>query len=360
MGPLDSLAVAGQSVWSDRISRHMIGSGDLQRRIADQAVTGVTSNPTIFHQAVAGSADYDDDLRALGRRGADAGEATRILVAGDIVAACDVLGPVWEATAGRDGFVSVEVDPELADDAEATVAEAREWVKRIARPNLLVKVPATRAGLDALRRLTGEGISVNVTLIFSLDRYREVVDAYLGGLDDLLAVGGRPDTVESVASFFVSRMDTVVDGRLPADSPLRGTAAVANARAAYGTFLDAFRGERWERLAGAGARVQRPLWASTSTKNPAYPDILYVAGLVAPHTVNTMPLETIDAYADHGPTRPRIVGPEEVAAAHRDLARLAEAGIDYPDVTATLERDGVDAFVSSWRSLLADVAARLR
>lgn len=360
MGPLDSLRIAGQSVWSDSISRGMIRSGDLARRIADQAVTGVTSNPTIFHEAVSRSSEYDDDLRRLARNGAGAVEATRELVTADIAAACDVLAPVWEETGGRDGFVSVEVDPRLADDTEGTVDEAREWVKRIGRPNLLVKVPATTAGLGAIRRLVGAGVSVNVTLIFSLDRYREVIEAYLDGLDDLAAAGERLDEVASVASFFVSRIDTEVDARLPESSSLRGTAAVANARAAYGIFLEAFRGDRWERLAASGARAQRPLWASTSTKNPSYPDILYVRDLVAPHTVSTMPLKTLDAYADHGPIRPAILGPEEVAAGRAALRRLADAGVDYADVTATLERRGVESFVASWRSLLDDVGARLR
>jgi len=364
MRPLESLRIAGQSVWSDQISRRMLTTGELKRRIAEHAVTGVTSNPTIFHQAITGSADYDAALGRLGGEGKGARDAVQALMSADITEACDVLAPVWEATDGRDGHVSVEVDPELATDTDATVVEAREWVKRIGRPNLLVKVPATAEGLEAIRRLVGEGVSINVTLVFSLDRYRAVIEAYLAGLEHLVAAGGDPRTVSSVASFFVSRADTEVDARLTALGTagalaLRGTAAVANARAAYGMFLESFTGERWQRLVAAGARLQRPLWASTSTKNPAYRDTMYVADLVAPHTVNTMPLETIDAYDDHGSAEPAILGPEEIAGARLALDRLADVGIDYDDVTGTLEREGVAKFVSSWQALLADVEGRL-
>lgn len=361
--PLSALAIAGQSVWSDQISRAMLDAGELALRIERDAVTGVTSNPTIFAGAITKSSDYDGQLRELADREADPSEIVAALMTTDIQRACDVLRGVWERTQGRDGYVSVEVDPELAHDTEQTVEEAREWVKRIDRPNLLVKVPATTAGIPAIRRLIGEGISINVTLIFAIDRYREVMNAYLGGIEDYLAVGGDPSRVASVASFFVSRMDTEVDGRLESIGTrealaLLGAAAVANARAAYDEFLQMFRGARWEGLQARGARVQRPLWASTSTKNPAYRDLIYVDTLVAPHTVNTMPLPTIDACGDHGPNPPAIVGPEEIADARRTLARLGEVGVDYGDVVAVLEQEGVEKFIASWRELLADIARK--
>lgn len=358
--PLHALAAAGQSIWSDEISRSMLDSGELARRVEEEAVTGVTSNPTIFAQAVTGSSDYDDLIHELAGRGASTEEIYTHLVTRDIQDACDVLRAVWDATDGRDGYVSVEVAPDLAYDTEGTVAEAREWVKRVDRPNLLVKVPATAEGIPAIHRLTAEGVSVNVTLIFSLDRYREVMEAYLAGLEDYARLGGELRRVASVASFFVSRVDTEVDSRLQqqgaADAlALRGQAAVANARVAYEEFWRTFRGERWERLVAQGARVQRPLWASTSTKNPDYPDTLYVDTLVAPHTVNTMPLSTIDAYRDHGNPRPRILGPEEVAEARVVLRRLSEVGVDYDDVVAVLERQGVEKFSGSFHELMAAI-----
>lgn len=361
---LHALATAGQSVWSDQISRSMLDSGDLLGRISVDAVTGVTSNPSIFHAAITGSEDYDQELRELAGSGASATEIVTRLMTGDIQRACDVLRPVWDWSRGRDGHVSVEVDPELANETEATVDEAHAWVSRIDRPNLLVKVPATLEGIPAIRRLIGAGVSVNVTLIFSVARYRLVMDAYLGGLEDLLASEGDPSQVASVASFFVSRMDTEVDRRLeeigtPAALELRGMAAIANARAAYDEFLTTFRGPRWETLAMAGARVQRPLWASTSTKNPDYRETLYVDTLVAPHTVNTMPISTIDAYQRLGPARPSVIGPVEIAKARRVLAELAAAGIDYDDVVSVLEREGVEKFVTSWRALLEDVERKL-
>jgi transaldolase len=356
---LHSLAGAGQSVWSDQISRTMISSGELEHRIERDAVTGVTSNPAIFAAAIVGSPDYADQLTELARRGASTAEIVASLMTADLQQACDSLRPVWDATGGRDGHVSVEVDPELADDTAATVAEAREWVKRIDRPNLLVKVPATTAGIPAIKALIGEGISINVTLIFSLHRYAEVMEAYLAGLEDYQAIGGDLSRPASVASFFVSRVDNEVDARLdqigtPEAAAMKGLAAVANARVAYAAFLQTFRGGRWNRLAAGGARIQRPLWASTSTKNPAYRDTLYVDTLIAPHTVNTMPLPTIDAYQDHGPPV-AIMGPEEFAHGQMVLERLAEVGIDYGDVVAVLEQEGVEKFVDSGRKLMADV-----
>jgi transaldolase len=363
MSNLHAIAAAGQSVWSDQISRRMLDTGELERRITDDAITGVTSNPSIFAKAIVGSDDYSDQLNELIGRDADTKEIVGALMTSDLQRACDALHPIWKRTEGRDGHVSVEVDPELAHDTEPSIAEAREWVKRIDRPNLLVKIPATPAGIPAIASLIGEGISINVTLIFSLGRYREVMDAYLTGLESFRAVGGDIATVSSVASFFVSRVDTEVDRRLDVIGSdrarsMRGKAAIANALAAYDDFLQAFRGSRWESLAADGARIQRPLWASTSTKNPDYPDTLYVDALVAPHTVNTMPLETIDAYQDHGTDRPAIFGPAEMAAARVTLAELGGVGVDYDDVVQTLEDEGVDKFIGSWRDLLDDIESQ--
>ncbi len=359
---LHGLTAAGQSVWSDQISRPMIDNGELTRRVTEDAITGITSNPTIFAAAIGRGSDYDPHLRGLSSGLSDE-EAAVVLITSDIQDACDVLRPVWEWSEGGDGFVSVEVSPLLADDAEATVAEAREWVKRIDRSNLLVKVPATRQGVVAIRQLISEGISVNVTLIFSLRRYTEVISAYQEGLTEFATSGGRLKSVASVASFFVSRVDTEVDKRLEtiggdAALDLRGQAAVANALQAYSVFLENFRIERWQALAKQGARLQRPLWASTSTKNPAYPDTMYVDALLAPHTVNTMPLETIDAYQDHGQYLPQPFGAREIEEASQTLERLETVGIDMDDVTAVLEREGVDKFAKSWTDLLAEIARK--
>jgi transaldolase len=287
-------------------------------------------------------------------------EIAKTLMATDLKRACDELLGVFERTEGTDGFVSVEVAPTLAGDTEASVAEARDWVKQIDRPNLLVKIPATPEGIPAIRRLLGEGISVNITLIFSLNRYEEVMEAYLGGMEDYHASGGNLSKVASVASFFVSRFDTEVDKRLEAIGTeealsLRGVTANANARVAYGRFLDVFGSQRFQGLADAGARVQKPLWASTSTKNPDYPDLLYVENLVAKNTVNTMPLETIDAYQDHGDASPTPFTEGDIEQARADLDRLAEVGIDYDDVVQVLEDEGVSKFSKSWQELLDDV-----
>lgn len=357
--PLHRLRTAGVSPWSDQISRQMLDSGELERRIEEDAITGVTSNPSIFAKAIVGSDDYDADVTEMKSRGASTTEIISTLMGDDIQRGCDALREVYERTDGRDGFVSVEVTPTLAHDTEATVAEAREWVKRIDRPNLLVKVPATEAGLPAIRRLIGEGISINVTLIFSLERYRQVMAAYLDGIGDYIEQGGDPARVASVASFFVSRMDTEVDNRLEEIGTseamgLGGRTAIANARLAYRAFLDTFAGERWQGLVARGARIQRPLWASTSTKNPDYRDTLYVEELVAPHTVNTMPLETIDAYQEHGPD-PIAFGPEEMAEAQTVIDGMGRVGVDYDDVMEVLEREGVDKFIASWEELVADV-----
>lgn len=336
----------------------MLDGGELQRRIDEDSVTGVTSNPSIFAAAIASGSAYDAQLQELADREAPPKEIMGALMTSDLQRACDVLLPVWERTDGRDGFVSVEVDPELANDTEPSIAEAREWVKRIDRANLLVKIPATGAGIPAIRALIGEGINVNITLIFSIARYLEVMAAYISGLEDYRKVGGDLSKVASVASFFVSRVDTEIDRRLDAlgaSDDLKGIGAVANARVAYEEFLGTFRGGRWESLVKDGARVQRPLWASTSTKNPAYRSTLYVDTLVAPHTVNTMPLETMDAYQSDGPDVPAIIGPEEMGAARLIMRAITEAGVDLDDVFDTLEREGVDKFIDAWTESLADV-----
>jgi transaldolase len=335
----------------------MLDSGELARRVETDAVTGVTSNPSIFAAAIGGSDDYDATLMDLKSAGVPTEEIAKSLMAEDITRACDVLAPVFTATGGRDGFVSVEVSPTLAGDTDATIAEARDWVKQIDRDNLLVKVPATKEGVPAIRALIGEGISVNVTLIFSLERYQEVMGAYLEGLEDFKEVGGDLSTVFSVASFFVSRFDTEVDDRLDEVGnndahELKGKLAVANARSAYGYFLEHFSTDRFEALADLGARAQKPLWASTSTKNPAYSDLLYVESLVAGDTVNTMPIETIDAYQDHGDPEPASFDAVDIVRATDQLEKLESIGISYDDVVATLEREGVEKFTAAWLELL--------
>jgi transaldolase len=338
----------------------MLDSGELARRIEEDAVTGVTSNPTIFAGAIVGSTEYEEQLRDLKSAGVPAEEIVKTLMASDLQRACDELIGVFEETGGRDGFVSVEVSPTLAGDTDASVTEARDWIKQIDRPNLLVKIPATPEGIPAIRRLIAEGISVNITLIFSLERYKQVMDAYLGGMEELLESGGDLSKVASVASFFVSRFDTEVDRRLEEiDTPealsLQGVTANANARVAYGLFLEQFGADRYTTLAEHGARVQKPLWASTSTKNPDYPDLLYVENLVAPDTINTMPLDTIDAYQDHGSPSPAPFTEFDIEQAKIDLARLADHGIDYQDVVQVLEDEGVAKFAKSWQELLDDV-----
>ena len=335
----------------------MLDSGELALRIDRDAVTGVTSNPTIFAGAIVGSPDYDEQLHDLKSAGVATDEIAKSLMSADIQRGCDLLLGAFRETRGGDGFVSVEVSPTLAGDSQATVAEARDWVKQISRPNLLVKVPATPEGVPAIRALIGEGISVNVTLIFSLERYDQVMEAYMAGLEDFRSAGGDLSTIASVASFFVSRFDTEVDPRLEAIGTedalaLRGVTAVANARVAYGLFLEKFESERFGSLEADGARVQRPLWASTSTKNPAYPDLIYVERLVAPSTVNTMPLPTIDAYQDHGDPAPMPFSTVDIEQARHDLERLGAVGIDYEDVVRILEDEGVDKFTKSWLELL--------
>lgn len=359
---LAPLGALGQSVWLDSISREMLRSGELERYV-EAGISGITSNPTIFAQAMLSGDSYDAQIDELVARDADVDEIYTALVTRDIRQACDVMAPTHRRSGGLDGFVSVEVSPELAHEAEATVAEARDWVKRVDRPNLLIKIPATRVGLTAIEAAIAEGISVNVTLIFSLERYLAVIDAYMNGLERFREAGGNPASVNSVASFFVSRFDTEVDARLvsigtPAALALRGRAAVANARVAYLEFLRAFSSARWYRLRRAGANVQKPLWASTSTKNPAYSDTLYIDTLVAPETVNTLPESALAAYEDRGPASPTVLGINELNDAVLVLDDLASVGVDYDDVTAKLEQQGVAGFVSSFRQMIGDIESK--
>ncbi len=360
MSNIHGVAAQGQSIWLDEISRQLLEPEGLAAKVDGSAVTGVTSNPTIFANAIVGSSDYDDALRELVGREADTTEIYTALVTRDIRDACDALQPVWQNTGGADGFVSVEVSPLLANETEATIQEARDWWKRVDRPNLLIKVPATRAGIPAVRQLTGEGISLNVTLIFSLDRYQQVMDAYLDGLKTYAQTGGDLSRINSVASFFISRVDTEVDKRLDKIGTeeaiaLRGKAAIANARVAYGLFLETFAGERWNSLSSRGARLQRPLWASTSTKDPSYPDTMYIDELVVGDTVNTVPGKTIEAYQDHGNPHPPVFGATEIVEATATLEQLAAAGIDYDDVVQVLEDEGVEKLAVSYRELLASI-----
>ena len=361
MSNLHAISRENQSVWSDQVSRAMLEGGELRQLIDDDGISGVTSNPTIFANAITKSNDYDDAISRLAADGASTEAIYTELVKRDIQDACDVLLPLWAKNDKKDGHVSVEVSPELAHDTDGTIADARAWWQRVDRQNLLIKVPSTLEGLPAIEQLISEGISVNVTLIFSLERYQAVVEAYLRGLERLIESGGDPAGVASVASFFVSRFDSEVDARLDdvgtdAALALRGKTAVANAQAAYGAFLEIFAGDRWDRLAGAGAQLQRPLWASTSTKNPDYNDLLYVEPLIAGNTVNTMPLSTIDAYRDHGNYYPRPFGAEDIAAALVTLADLTSAGVDYDDVVQVLENEGVDKFVISYNELLTSIS----
>jgi transaldolase len=354
-------AEQGQSPWLDNLPRPYLADGTIGRLVAE-GVRGVTANPTIIARAIEGSDAYDSQFGALMAEGRSVEEAYWDLVVDDVTAALGMLWPTFDASRGSDGFVSIEVAPALAHDTEATVAAARDLHKRIARPNLFVKIPATTEGVPAIASMTAEGRSINVTLIFSLARYDEVIEAYLSGLETLAASGGDLSTVHSVASFFVSRVDTEVDRRLEAVGTadaldLRGRAAVAQAKLAYELFCNRFSGQRWERLASKGANLQRPLWASTSTKNPAYPDTLYVDSLIGPHTVNTLPESTIEAFEDHG-TVARTID-DDVEEAAGAMRRLAAAGINMDDVGLTLEDEGLAAFEESFHGVLAALDAKV-
>ncbi len=369
--PIRSLFAAGQSLWLDFIRRGLLDSGELAGMVAAGRISGLTSNPTIFEKAIGGSSDYDGAFDALALAAPDAFAVYDTLALEDIRRACDVLGPVHARTQGADGFASLEVSPLLAHDSAGTIAEAKRLFAAVARPNVMIKIPATAEGLPAIRAVIAAGIPVNVTLIFSVEVYARVVEAYLAGLEDRVAAGGALSPIASVASFFVSRVDTLLDPELAAlaaasTTPpatrdvarsLLGTIAVANARVAYGRFGRLFAGPRWEALAAQGARKQRPLWASTGTKNKAYSDVKYVAELIGPDTVNTTPPETLDAFADHGTVEPGVDA-AHVTAAQATLARLAGTGISLADACAKLERDGVRSFADSFVTLLAGIDAR--
>jgi len=356
---LHELSEHGVSVWFDTLSRELLETGGLERMTRDDAVVGVTSNPTIFQKALAEGDRYDAQLREVAAHEDDPKEIFFALAVEDIKGACDVLRPAWERTGGIDGYVSLEVDPTLAYEREATFEQAQRLRGMVERGNLYVKIPATKPGLAAIEDSIAHASSINVTLIFSLERYAEVAEAYIRGLERLVASGGDPATVNSVASFFVSRVDTEADKRLAAigRTDLQGKLAVANARLAYQHYRETFAGERWEFLARKGARPQRCLWASTSTKNPDYPDTIYVADLIGPDVVNTMPLETIEAFQDHGVVIPNTLT-SHLDEAHQLLDDLATAGIDYADVTDVLEAEGVQKFSDSFADLLAGIEAK--
>jgi transaldolase len=356
MTTLHQLSELGQSVWSDYLSRKFIHDGDLAG-LVDKGVEGVTSNPTIFQGAIAEGDAYDEQIKAVSATESEPKEIFIALARDDIRDACDVLRPQFDA--GKDGWVSLEVDPNLAGDTQATIDEAKRLHALVDRRNLFIKIPATREGLPAIEETIAAGIPVNVTLIFSLDRHREVAEAYVRGIKRLIESGGDASKVASVASFFVSRVDTEADKRLDeigGHDELKGTLAIANAKLAYVTYGEIFSGAEWDELAAKGATPQRCLWASTSTKNPDYRDVIYVEELIGPDTVNTMPRETIEAFIDHGRVERTL--DQDVDGARRVLEAFKEAGIDYDDVVETLEREGVEKFAKSFRELFADLESK--
>jgi transaldolase len=361
--PLGQLSAAGVAVWLDDLSRERLRTGNLSDLIRDRHVVGITTNPTIFQKAISGDAAYEGQLHDLATRGVDVGEALRLITTYDVRWGCDVLRPAYDASNTVDGRVSIEVDPRISGDADKTIAEARSLWWMVDRPNLFIKIPATLPSLPAISQALAEGISINVTLIFSLERYVQVVDAFFDGLERARAAGLDLAGIGSVASFFVSRVDTEIDKRLDKigteeATALKGKAAVANARLAYQLFEEKFASERWASLAASGAKVQRPLWASTGVKDPAYEDTMYVADLVADHTVNTMPEPTLQAVYDHG-----VIEGDTIRGLYVDaqgvLDKLATVGIDYDDVVHTLEREGVEKFEASWLDLIAAVQKEL-
>lgn len=365
--PLIELQTYGQSIWLDFIRREMISSGELRRLIEEDGLRGVTSNPSIFEKAIAGTSDYEDAIRGLALDGKESIEIYETLTVEDVGSAADLFRPVYEQTAGRDGFVSLEVSPRLAHDTGGTIAEARRLWEKLARPNVLIKVPGTLEGLPAIEQLIGDGINVNVTLLFGLPRYRQVADAYISGLEARARQGKAVDRIASVASFFLSRIDVLVDpmlenieragdARSGSAASLRGRTAIASAKAAYRIYREMFGGKRYRKLAGRGACTQRLLWASTGTKNPAYSDVKYVEALVGLDTVNTLPLETLDAYRDHG--RPAANLAKEMDEACEALDHLSEVGVNLDSVTEQLERAGVEAFIKPYDSLLARLAEK--
>jgi transaldolase len=360
-GPLQRLSALGQSVWIDFLSRESIHGGHLAKLIDEYAVVGATSNPSIFEQAMTAGEAYDEQLQRLAGEGLDSEQAFWRMAEDDIRDACDAFRRVWDSGAARDGYVSLEVDPRLAYDTLESFREAMRIHDSIDRPNLMVKIPATKPGLAAIEDVIAKGRSINVTLIFSLRRYAEVAESYIRGIERLIAEGGDPSGVRSVASFFVSRIDTEADRRLQeigGHDELLGKLAIANAKLAYRHYQQTFAGPRWEFLAGKGATPQRVLWASTSTKNPDYPDTLYVDALVGPDTIDTMPEATVVAYQDHGDPEPRLL--EGVEEAERVFEQLDAAGVDYADVTDTLEREGVEKFSEAFHDLLAALEAKHR
>ena len=360
LNPIQKLGALGQSVWYDNMYRALIATGELEDLVS-LGVTGLTSNPTIFQKAISSGEDYDESLAGYASRGLTAEQLFEALATEDIQAAADILRPVYDRTGGADGFASLEVSPRLAHDTDATVEAALRLFAALDRPNVMIKVPATPEGIPAIRELIGRGVNINVTLIFSLEMYARVREAYIAGLEDLDRVGGKVSVVASVASFFVSRVDTAVDGLIERrggslDS-LMGQAAVANAKIAYQDFRQTFESERFQSLADKGARVQRPLWASTSTKNPEYSDVLYVETLVGPDTVNTMPDATLEAFLDHGDvSRPTL--DTDVEASREAMSSLEDVGISIDTVTTTLMHEGVKAFADSFELLLDDIQAK--
>ena len=356
---LHELSELGQSVWIDFLSRNLVKKGELARMMREDAVVGVTSNPTIFQKAISAGDAYDEQLREVLKNQRDPKEVFIQLAARDVGDALDLLRSVWDQGGGKDGYVSIEVDPNLADDTQATIAEAARLHDVIDRPNLFVKIPATKPGLPAIEEMIARGRSINVTLIFSLDRYAEVAEAYVRGLERFVQDAGDPPTLASGARFCVSRVDTEADKRLDevgGHDELKGKLAIANAKLAYERYKEIFSGERWEALAAKGATPQRCLWASTSTKNPAYRDVMYVEELIGPMTVDTMPEETIRAFQDHGDVAPTLE--QGIDEAKDVFERIAEAGVDYDDVVATLEREGVEKFADSFSELLEGIRAK--
>src|SRR5689334_21809501 len=356
MNTIEKLTSLGQSLWLDNIQRKQLENGELKAMIERGDIRGMTSNPSIFNHAIAKSTDYDAALRSLAWAGWDAEKIFWQLAIEDIRAACDAFAPLYEETNGGDGFVSLEVSPFVANDTNATLAQVEQLWARVRRPNLMIKIPATEAGIPAIRKAISVGINVNITLIFSLARYPEVMDAYLSGLEDHIAEGHSVNHIACVASFFVSRVDSKIDPKLPDGSDLQGKAAIANAKLAYDEFQKTFASHRWENLKVKGARVQRPLWASTSTKNPDFPDTMYVDNLIGPETVNTVPPQTLDAFKDHG--KAEITLTRDLDKAQDELRRLAEAGISMDQVTQELEEEGVKAFAEAFTQLLGTIDER--
>lgn len=352
---LQRLHDAGQSIWLDFIDRSLL-RGELGRRISDDVLTGMTSNPTIFEKALAEGSAYDEQLRSA--EDADAQALFELVATTDVRDACDAFREVYESTQGADGFVSIEVSPGAAHDTDTTLTEARRLWSTIGRPNVMIKVPGTDAGIAAVRRLIADGVNVNITLLFAVEAHRRVIDAYIAGLEERVEQGQPVDHVASVASFFVSRVDTEIDKRLAAlgDTALQGRAAIANAKLAYRLFQREFSSPRWRALSSRGARVQRPLWASTSTKNPAYRDVIYVEELIGPDTVNTMPPQTLEAFRDHGETTRTV--DRDVDAAERTVADLRKAGIPLEEVTDQLLVEGLASFQKSYDSLIAGLARK--